>query len=121
MQRPGDEHRMHGTTAEPARAVVQRALAYIHANLGERLSVEDIARAAGADTAQFTRMFKRFSGVAPRVYLTRVRFELAKTLIRAGGQNFTQIAAEAGFTDQSHMTHIFKRMTGVTPKAFRDI
>lgn len=121
MPWPGDEHRPSCAMGEPARAGMQRALAYIHANLGERLSVEDIARAAGVDARQFARMFKRFSGIAPRLYLTWARFELAKTLIRAGGRNFTQIAAEVGFTDQSHMTHIFKRMTGVTPKAFRDI
>src|SRR5262245_52182410 len=96
-----------------------RAVDYIHAHLGERLSLEDIAKAAGLAGARLTRQFKKQAGIAPRLYLTEARFELAKMLIRTSAKTLTQIAAEAGFTDQSHMTHTFRRRTGMTPKAFR--
>lgn len=96
-----------------------RAVSYIHAHLGERLSVGDIAKVAGLEGTRLARQFKKQTGVAPRHYLTDARFELAKALIRGSGKTLTQIAAEAGFTDQSHMTNTFRRRTGMTPRDFR--
>jgi AraC-like DNA-binding protein len=98
---------------------LRRAVSYIHANLAEPFSAGEVARAAGLNASQFTRLFKKMVGVPPRRYVTRARFELATKLIRAGGKNLTQIAAEAGFADQSHMTHAFRRFTGMTPRQFR--
>lgn len=111
----------HDTTAADRLSAhtLRRTLGYIQENLAERMSVEDIAGASGLSICHFTRMFKSAVGVPPRRYVTQVRFELAKKLIRAGRKNFTQIAAEAGFADQSHMTHVFIRMAGMTPRTFR--
>lgn len=100
-------------------AALSRALGFFHDNLGEPVSVEDLARTAGLESGRFSRLFKRRVGLAPRSYLTQVRFERAKELIRGSDKNLTQIAAEAGFTDQSHMTNVFRRLTGMTPKVFR--
>jgi AraC family transcriptional regulator len=83
------------------------------------MSIGDIARAAGVDSGCFTRFFKATAGVPPRRYLTEVRFERAKDLIRTSRKSMTQVAAECGFADQSHMTNVFRRRVGMTPKAFR--
>jgi AraC family transcriptional regulator len=112
--------RQDGTSAAPGQDErLLLAMDYIHAHLGEPISVGDIARAAGVATPRFSRLFKTAAGVAPRRYLTEARFARAKELIRNSAKNLTQIAAESGFTDQSHMNHIFRRRVGMTPKAFR--
>jgi AraC family transcriptional regulator len=103
----------------PSAVELFRAMSYIHAHLRERVSVDDIARAAGVDARRFTRLFKKMAGVPPRWYLTQARVELAKELMRSSEKNLTQIAAEAGFLDQSHMTNVFRRHAGMTPTAFR--
>ncbi len=95
------------------------AIRYIHAHFAEPLSIGDIARAAGCDSGYFTRFFKAMAGLPPRRYLTEVRFERAKDLIRNSSKSMTQIAAECGFADQSHMTNIFRKRVGMTPTAFR--
>ena len=41
-------------------------------------------------------------------YLTRVRIEKAKRLLRQTSQNITQIAFEVGYPDQSYFTKVFK-------------
>jgi AraC family transcriptional regulator len=96
-----------------------RAMSYIHAHLGEQVSVDDIARATGVDARRFTRLFKKMAGVPPRRYLTQARIERVKELMHNSEKNLTQIAVEAGFADQSHMTNVFRRYAGMTPKAFR--
>lgn len=97
-----------------------RAIGYIHAHFSEPLSIGDIARAAGFKSGYFTRFFKATAGVSPRGYLTEVRIERAKELIRGSRKSMAQIAEECGFLDQSHLSNIFRRRVGMTPKAFRD-
>jgi AraC family transcriptional regulator len=99
---------------------LHHAIHYIHAHFAEPLSIGDIARAAGCDSGYFTRFFKAMAGLPPRRYLTEVRFERAKDLVRNSRKSMTQIAAECGFADQSHMTNIFRKRVGMTPTAFRD-
>lgn len=111
------------TTDSPSHRLDARlllAIGYIHAHFAEPLSIGDIARAAGVNSGYFTRFFKATAGVPPRRYLTEVRFERAKELIRTSRKSMTQIAAECGFADQSHMTNIFRRRVGMTPTAFRE-
>lgn len=98
---------------------LRRAMDYIRSHLAEDLSIGEVAGAVGLSVAHFSRMFRNTVGVPPRRYVAQARFELAKALIRAGGMNFTRIAAEAGFAHQSHMSNVFRRMAGMTPKAFR--
>lgn len=95
------------------------AIGYIHAHFDEPMSVGDIAQAAGVTAGYFTRFFKATAGMPPRRYLTEVRFERAKVLIRTTNKSMTQIAAECGFADQSHMTQVFHRRVGMTPKSYR--
>ena len=66
-----------------------------------------------------TRFFKAIAGVPTRAYLTEVRFERAKALIRGTSKSMTQIAADCGFADQSHMTNVFRKRVGMTPTEFR--
>jgi AraC family transcriptional regulator len=95
------------------------AIDYIHAHYAEPLTIAEIARAAGVASGYFTRFFKAIAGVPPRAYLTEVRFERAKVLIRSTSKSMTQIAADCGFADQSHMTNVFRKRVGMTPTEFR--
>lgn len=114
---------MELTADDPGRRLDARlllAIGYIHAHFSEPLTIGDIARAAGFHSGHFTRFFKATAGVPPRRYLTEVRVERAKELIRTSDKSITQIAEECGFVDQSHLSNIFRSRVGMTPRAFRD-
>lgn len=108
------------STGRVPRRAVRRAIEYIHANLSENIRLEDIAAAASLSAFHFSRTFRKATGMAPYRYLTLMRVERVKGLLRESEWSLATIAEDAGFSDQSHMTKIFKRFTGTTPKAFRD-
>jgi AraC family transcriptional regulator len=106
--------------ADPSpRRAVRRAIEFIQANLAGSIHLEDIATAASLSAFHFSRIFKRTTGMTPLRYVTRMRVELVKKLLRESQMSVATIADATGFSDQSHMSKIFKRLTGTTPRTFR--
>ncbi len=102
-----------------ASANLRRALEFIHANLAEDLSIEDIARESYLSAFHFARLFKNTLGLTTHQYVLQNRIERAKNLIvKFSHLNLTEIGLSVGFFDQAHFTKSFKRATGATPKAF---
>jgi AraC family transcriptional regulator len=87
---------------------------FLGGNLDGRVSVQDIADAAGQNVAHFPRLFRRTLHMSPHQYVMRLRLRRAKALI-ARGCELAEAAAVAGFSDQSHMTHWLRRIYGTTP------
>lgn len=97
---------------------VQRAVAYIHANISARLRLTDIAAAARMSPFHFSRTFRKALGSAPHRYVVQARVDHAKRLLE-GNASLAEIADAAGFSDQSHMSRVFRRFTGQSPKQYR--
>jgi len=92
---------------------------YIEHNLGEAISLEDLARVAGISRFHFARQFRAGTGESPMGYLVRTRVERAKALLCDSQTRVADISAELGFADQSHFTRTFRRLVGVPPSAYR--
>lgn len=91
---------------------------YIHDNLGQKLTLSDLARIANLSPYHFARLFRQEIGLSPHQYVVRCRVDQAKRLLTAGGDILIgEVAHRVGFADQSHFTRHFKRLVGVTPKA----
>ena len=54
-------------------------------------------------------------------YLTYVRIEKAKQLIKNTDKKGYDIAYECGFSDPHYFSYIFKKNTGLTPREFKGI
>jgi AraC family transcriptional regulator len=98
---------------------LRRVLDYIAANLGEDLSLQDLAAVAGASSHYFAHLFKRSTGMTPHHYVLTQRIERAKKLLAGSSMTVLQVATETGFVDQSHFTKVFRRIAGATPRTFR--
>lgn len=102
-----------------ASAQLCRTLEFIHANLFEDLSIEQLADQAYLSPFHFARLFKQTLGMSPHQYVLQNRIERAKRLIaKSPYLNLTEIGLSVGFFDQSHFSKSFKRVTGTTPKVF---
>jgi AraC family transcriptional regulator len=112
---PQDAERRGGLT----RTQLGRATEFMDVNLSERLSLSEIAEAAGLSPAHFIRQFKASMGLAPHKYLVRLRLERAMRLLRETDSSIAQIAFDCGFSHQEHMTRFFGRLAGTTPAVFR--
>ncbi|AXQ27518.1 AraC family transcriptional regulator [Solimonas sp. K1W22B-7] len=100
------------------RRALRRVHAYMLAHLGERIGLEDLARAACMSRFHFARQFRGSTACSPMEYLLYLRLETAAGLLAAGERPIGDIALAAGFCDQSHFCRTFRRCTGLTPKEY---
>jgi AraC family transcriptional regulator len=91
---------------------------YIEHNLGEAITLEDLAHVAGVSRFHFARQFRARTGESPMGYLLRTRVDRAKMLLRDSRTRVIDISAELGFADQSHFARTFRRLVGMPPSAY---
>lgn len=116
---PWTLHEAHAVTANGLSSMtLRRARTFMEANLGESLTLDDLAGAAGVSRFHFARLFRVSTGSSPMAYLMRLRIGRAKLLLLRGDRSVCDIAAALGFCDQSHFSRTFRRITGQTPREF---
>ncbi|WP_242343831.1 helix-turn-helix domain-containing protein [Anaeromyxobacter terrae] len=104
-----------GGLGEPA---FGRVTAFIEENVGQHLSLGQLAAVAGVSRFHFARQFRLRTGESPMAYVLRSRVERAKQLLEGGGTTIGGVAAALGFADQSHFTRTFRRLVGSSPSGF---
>jgi AraC family transcriptional regulator len=102
-----------------ARWRLKRATEYIDANLGNTITLPDLAAAAGLTRMHFAAQFRAAVGVSPHQYVMRRRIERAQEMLVAVNAPLVEVAISVGFQAQSHFTMVFRRLTGETPHAWR--
>jgi AraC-like DNA-binding protein len=96
-----------------------RAINAMRANLGELLTVDDMARAAMFSKFHFTRIFQRTTGLSPRRFLSALRLERAKRLLVSTSLNVTDISLRVGYNSVGTFSSRFSRSVGLSPTMYR--
>jgi AraC-like DNA-binding protein len=102
----------------PARHLL-RARDLADARYFERLSVNDLARAAGLSRAHFSREFRRTFGESPHAHLLTRRLERAAALLRTTDRTVADICFSVGLQSIGSFTTSFTCTYGVSPTAYR--
>ena len=98
---------------------LKRAMDFIETHYDEPLTVEQIAREVYLSASRLSHIIKGELGVTLGNYISKVRIDKAKGLLRERELPISQIALEVGFPDQSYFTKVFKKVEKCTPKVFR--
>ena len=85
----------------------------------ERLTVADMAKAAGLSRSQFSAQFKRAFGESPHAYLLTRRLERAAALLRGTDYSVADICFRVGLDSVGSFTSSFRRAYRRTPTAYR--
>ena len=109
--RPGPP--AHGR-ARAEHAPVRRARRHLSERWDERVTLAELAVAAGLSRFELVRRFREQNGVTPHAFQSNLRIDHARRLL-AAGEAPAAVAATCGFADQSHLTRVFKRAVGVSP------
>lgn len=110
---------LRAATREELARRIAVATAFLHANADRNVTIVEAAVEACMSPFHFHRLFGAFHGTTPHRYLTRLRLERAKALLRTGGRGVAEVAAECGFESAASFATLFKRTFGVTPGAIR--
>ncbi|MXO01122.1 helix-turn-helix domain-containing protein [Shinella zoogloeoides] len=97
----------------------ERVRDYIVANLDKDLTIDRIAREAGASPSTIQRHFKEHFGVPVFVFIRQERLQAARAALATEGIPVSQAAHLAGYTNISSFTTAFRKSFGVTPKQAR--
>jgi AraC family transcriptional regulator len=107
MDRPTVESRLAG------------AGMYVRARLDERLTLEDVAAAAGFSAYHFHRIFRVVFGENLNAYIVRHRMQRAARELRLTDRPIIDIGQQCGYESASAFGRAFLRAFEVTPSAYR--
>ena len=104
--------------AKPIPSKTQETINYIATNLGENLTVAQLAERTCQNADYFSRVFQDHTGLRPLAYIQTKRIERAQFLMLTTSLTLNEIAAETGFESLSYFSRIFKSITGQTPSYY---
>lgn len=115
--------RLYRRSAEPGGeacypALVCDALAILREDFAFLYGVDDLANRLQVSAPHLIRLFTRSVGISPGRYLTHLRIEYAKLVLRSGETSIEAVAASSGFSGASYFGKVFRRETGVTPRQY---
>lgn len=94
-------------------------LDYIQQNLDREINIEELSSLVHMHPNYFIRFFKMQLGLPPMAYISNVRLDKARRLLKDTSLSIHKIAADTGIPDYSYFARQFKRRTGYTPGEYR--
>ncbi|MFD3260130.1 response regulator [Paenibacillus lentus] len=99
---------------------VAKAIQYIEQNYDQDLSLQVLSQYVHLSKNYFSNLFKREMGEGVIDYITKVRLDRAKALLRNTDLRSSEIGTLIGVSDSKYFSKLFKKMTGATPSEYRD-
>lgn len=114
-----------GSEAQPVIALdplppsLGRAVQLMESRIDQKLSVGEIASAAGLSERQLERLFRAHTGATPAAYLAAARLERARRLLRQTSMSVTDVGVACGFMSLTHFSTAFRNRFGYAPRQER--
>ena len=101
-------------------SVVHEAKFYLSQHFTDpNLMLQDVARAVNMSNSRFSTVFSQQSGKTFTEYLTGLRLNRAKELLRDTEMKSAEIAFEVGYSDAHYFSYLFRKNLGITPSEYR--
>lgn len=98
---------------------IEKAKAFIMENIGDPITVKDVADYVCLSPEYFTKSFKKETGQNIKEYITWTKVEAAKDMLEHSTVPVGMVALELGYTNFSHFSQVFKKYENVTPSEYR--
>lgn len=92
---------------------------HILRNIGEPLTVADLAGHAHISDRQLTRIFKSELGTTPHAYIESARVEAARSRLESTDATLERVASACGFGTVDTFVRAFRRRLDTTPTEYR--
>ena len=100
--------------------VIYRSIQYIKNNYMNKITLEDISSYVNLSSSYFGKLFNQEIKKGFSEYLSEVRIEKSKVLLKRYDLTLADIAQLVGFEDQSYFSKVFKKKIGISPKKYRE-
>ena len=104
------------------RSILKTAVDFIDSHyMEEDISLNTVANVANVSSNHFSALFSQNMGQTFIEYLTTLRMNKAKELLRCTGMRSSEIAGEIGYKDAHYFSYLFKKTQGMTPSDYRKV
>lgn len=102
------------------RNVVDEVMDYIEKHYAEEeLSLNTLASHVNFSPNHLSMIFSQQTGKSFIKYLTELRMQKAKALLRCTGKRSSEISVLVGYKDAHYFSYLFKKTQGMTPTQYR--
>jgi len=121
LKRPGGQSQFSAQLSSQlaVREPIRDLQVWISDHLDDDLSVEAMAGRVAMSPRNFTRVFKRETGMTPGHFVEISRIDAARRALEESNGTIDAIAAECGFGTRESMRRAFLRALGVPPGSYR--
>ncbi|WP_308640122.1 response regulator [Paenibacillus silvisoli] len=99
--------------------IIESVKQYIEVHYAEELSLQWVGETYFIHPNYFSKRFKTVVGSSFNDYLTKVRIDRSKELLRTTTLKIARISQLVGYDDQNYFCNVFKKVTGISPSAYR--
>lgn len=92
---------------------------YIDRNYKKDISAKDVSGILGYSDVYFSKVFKQLFDDNFINYLTKIRIDRAKLLLKDVSFNIKEVGKSVGYADSNYFTKVFKRSIGMSPSEYR--
>lgn len=96
-------------------AMVAKAMDYVERNLQKNISLADVCGELLVSTGHFSKCFKRETGVGFAAYVSMVKMQNARILLRNPQNRVNEVARMLGYHDYAYFFQVFKKQFGYAP------
>src|SRR5690606_38199564 len=100
--------------------LIDKAKVIFRENIEAAIKAEQVAEQLAVSYALFRKVFKTYTGIAPRQYLIQLKVETGKQLLALPDKLIKEIAYDLGFDSCFYFSKLFKEKTGLSPVSYRD-
>jgi two-component system response regulator YesN len=101
--------------------IVFLARTYIDSNYMKDISLEDVSREVSISPQYFSRLFKEQTGSNFIEYLTQVRINRSKELLKSTNKTVKEVCFEVGYKDPNYFSRLFKKTVGISPTEYLEV
>lgn len=94
---------------------VQQCILYMQKNYMNKITLDQLAEIANLHPNYLCNIFHKYTGTSPMTYLSRLRMQRARKLLRETDLNIRQVAERTGFNSASFFSKRFKAVMGIPP------
>ena len=100
--------------------LVAKAQDWLREHLHEKIRLASLANHFGVSLRTFHRRFRQAAGLSPHDYLSRLRIDRARDLLKHSDLSISEITWQCGFNNPSHFGSCFREAMQHTPKGYRE-
>lgn len=100
--------------------IIRHVIKYLKEHYQEGIVLKDVADQFGVTNTYLSMLFKKETGETLKEYLTGLKIEKAKRLLKETHEQVIEISKEVGYDNEHYFSRMFKQKTGMTPTSYRN-